>query len=120
MEHITRAKYIYLGSDISDHSSTNFAIDVEKQEKGTGIFRANPSLLKHQNYITLIHNVIYNEVLEAVDQNVSQIYNDAKNNFLEMITIQEEILKVEMLHCETDWPINDRLADLNSFLMNVK
>ena len=38
MEHITRANYIYLGKEISDHSSTTFAIDVEKQEKGKGIF----------------------------------------------------------------------------------
>ena len=37
-----------------------------------------------------------------------------------MITIQEEILGVEMLNCETDWPVNDRLADLNSLLTKAK
>ena len=47
MEHISRVNSIYLGKGITDHSSLNFAVDIENQEKGKGIFRANPSLLKH-------------------------------------------------------------------------
>ncbi len=85
-------------------------VDIEKQEKGKGLFRANPSLLKHSNYITLIHNVIYNEVLESIKQESSTLYNEAKNTFLELITVQEEIVKVEMLRSETNWPLEDRLA----------
>ena len=65
MEQITRAYYVYLESKISDHSSTNFAIDIEKQEKGKGIFRANPSLLKHQNYTNLQEEIIMVEMLQS-------------------------------------------------------
>ena len=68
LEHITRANHIYLGKDITDHSSLNFDINIEKQEKGKGIFHANPSLLKHPNYVTLIHNIIYNDILEAIEK----------------------------------------------------
>ena len=120
LEYITRANYIYLGNEVTDHSSINFAVDIEKQEKGKGLFRANPSLLKHPNYITLIKNVIYNEVLDSIKQDKSTLYQEAKNTFLEMITIQEEIVKVEMLQSETNWPVDDRIAYLNSLLIEIK
>ena len=74
MEHISRVKYIYLGKGITDHSSLNFAVYIEKQKKGKGIFRANPSLLKHPNYITLIHNLIYNDILEAMKEKYSAMH----------------------------------------------
>ena len=41
MEHITRAHYIYLGNEITDHSSIHFAIDIKNQDKGKDIFQAN-------------------------------------------------------------------------------
>ena len=93
---------------------------MKKQKKGKGIFHANLSFLKHQNYKILINNKIYNEVLEAVNQNNSTLYNDARNNFLEMISVQEEIVGVEMLQSEINWPVNDRIAYQNSFLINIK
>ena len=120
MEHITRVNYIYLGKKISDHSSLNFAIDIEKQEKGKGIFRANPSLLKHPNYITLMHNVIYNDILEAVKDKTSPIYITSKDTFLEQITVQEELVKVEMLQGDTNWPLTERINHLNELLADIK
>merc|ERR1712082_313381 len=100
--------------------SINFAVDIEKQDKGKGLFRANPSLLKHSNYIRLIHNVIYNEVLESINQNSSTLYKEAKQTFLEQITVQEEIVKVEMLRSDTNWPLEDRLSYLNGLLLRTK
>ena len=73
-------------------------IDSEKQEKGKGIFCANPSLLNHPNYVTLSHNVIYKDILEAINKNSSTLYNENRFVFLELITVQEELVKVKMLH----------------------
>ena len=106
MEPIVKAEYIWLDKDITYHSSINFVIDIGKQENGKGTLRANPSPLKYPNYVILINKIIYNDILEAIDQTNSTLYNEAKNRFLEMITVQEEILKVEMLQNETDWPLN--------------
>ncbi len=58
LEYITRANYIYLGNEVTDHSSISFAVDIKNKKKG-----ANPSLPKHPNYITLIKNIVYNKVL---------------------------------------------------------
>ena len=108
-------KYIYLGKGITYHSSLNFVVDIEKQDKGKGIFRANPSLLKHPNYITLIHNVIYNNILEAIKEKDSAIYITARYTFLKQITVQEELVKVDMLQGETSWPLTDKLTTKMSY-----
>merc|ERR1712082_306119 len=100
--------------------SINFAVDIQKQDKGKGLFRANPSLRKHSNYITLIHNLIYNEVLESINKKSSTLYKEAKQTFLEQITVQEEIFKVEMLRSDTNWSLEDRLAYLNGLLLETK
>ena len=120
LEHITKANYVYLGKEISDHSSTTFTIDLEKHEQGKGMFRANPSLLNHSNYITLIKNVIYSVILDAIKLDVPNIFIDANHKFLEMITLQEELLGVEMLKSGKGWQVTNRIEELNTLLMEKK
>ena len=66
MPFVSEAIYLFHEHKISDHSSLLFTLDIEKSEKGPGILRANPSLLNHPNYKTLINNVIRFIVLDAI------------------------------------------------------
>ena len=58
MLYTSEARYVFYEHAISDHASLLFTLDIEKAEKGPGIFRENPVLLNHPNYKTLINNVI--------------------------------------------------------------
>ena len=84
------------------------------------MFRANPSLLNHSNYITLIRNVIYSAILEAQNLDVPNIYTEANHKFLEMLTLQEELLGVEMLKSETGLQVSERIEELNTLLVEKK
>ena len=56
MHFISEARYVFHEHKISGHASLLFTVDIEKSEKGPGIFRANPSLLNHPIYKTFINN----------------------------------------------------------------
>ena len=48
------------------------------------------------------------------------MYQEACDNFLEMITVQEELVKVDMIQSETNWPVSDRIEHLNLLLNLTK
>ena len=64
IRYISEARYVFHEHEISDHASLLFTLDIEKAEKGPVVFRANPALLKHPNYKTLINNVIRFSVVD--------------------------------------------------------
>ena len=55
-------------------------------------------------------NIIYNDILKEIDKDIFTLYHEAREVFLELITVQEELVKVEMLQIETNWPLNERIA----------
>ena len=67
LANINNFRHFFHGFDISDHSSSIFSVDFEKADRGKGTFRAHPSILKHPNYTTLIHNVIKFGILDGVE-----------------------------------------------------
>ena len=64
----------YHGFEISDHSSTTFSLDFEGAEKGPGIFRAHPSLLKNLNYKKSMSFSIRQVILDGIHDKHNSIY----------------------------------------------
>ena len=81
MPFMSEVRYVFHDHKISNHASLLFTIDIEKAEKGPRIFRANPSLLKHPNYKTLIINVIKFMVIDTIKDKESSIYCHILENF---------------------------------------
>ena len=73
---ISVARYIFPEHYITDHASLIFTIDIKKAEKGRGVFRANPSLVRHPNYKTLISNIIIFSVNDVIKNKNSTIYKE--------------------------------------------
>ena len=55
-----------LGYEISDHNLISFNLDFENVEKGPGLFRAHPSLLKNSNYKKSMIFNIRKTILEGI------------------------------------------------------
>ena len=55
---ISDVKHIFHEYELTDHATTYFTINFLPTEKGPGVFRAHPSLLKPYNYKCLIDNTI--------------------------------------------------------------
>ena len=93
-------------------------IDHEEAPKGTGTFRAHPSILKHYSYKILIHNALWSAIIEGLADKNSEFYNDCINNLNTKCSIQEEILSLEMIQLEHNWPVSDPLNELKVMLKN--
>ena len=91
-------------------------IDQEEAPKGIGTFRAHPSILKHYSYKVLIHNALRSAVIEGMADKNSDFYNDCIDNLKTKCRIQEEILSLEMIQTKHNWPVSDRLDELNTTL----
>ena len=89
MPFVSKGRYLFHEHEISDHTSLLFTLDIEKVDKGPGIFRVNPSLLNHSNYKTVINNIIRFTVIDAIKDKESPIYSQIMDNFDKKITIQE-------------------------------
>ena len=106
--------------ELTDHASLIFTLDIEKAERGPGVFRAHPALLKHPNYKTLINNVIRFSVIDVIANKESQLYNKILDNFNNKIAIQEEIVNLEVMECKYGWKVADRLTSLKEDLVFLK
>ena len=112
MPFISKAQYVFHEHKILVHASLLFTINIEKAEKGPGVFRANPALLNQPNYKTLINNVIRFSVIDDIKTKNRQIYIQILDNFNNKIAIQEEIVNLEVINNKYGWQINDWLNSL--------
>ena len=87
---------------------------------GPGVFRANPNLLNHPNYVTLIDNVIRFTTIDALTGKESPFYHKLMSNFIDKLNVQEEIVSLEIVREQYKWKINDRIADLEVKLADIK
>ena len=117
---ISESRYIFHEYEITDHACLIFTIDIEKAEKGLGVFRANPALLKHPNYKTLINNVIRFSVIDVIKNKDSTLYKEILENFNNKIAKQEEIVNLEVVECKFGWKVSDRLNSQKDDLMFLK
>ena len=117
---ISEARYVFHEHELTDHASLIFTLDIEKAERGPGVFRAHPALLKHPNYKTLINNVIRFSVIDVIANKESQVYKEILDNFNKKIAIQEEIVNLEVMECQYGWNVADRLTSFKNYLIFLK
>ena len=87
---------------------------LKKADRGRGTFCAHPSILKHPNYTTLIHNVIKFGILDGLEEKEGEFFKTTFNNLKIRTFIQEEIVELEMMGKETGWPLTEHLLKLNN------
>ena len=76
---------------MTDHATSFFSIDFVPANKGPGVFRAHPALLKNKDYNCLIENSIRFTIIDDLKNKESAFY---KNNLVKLhrkSQIQEEI-----------------------------
>ena len=71
---ISYLKHIFYEYELTDHATTYFSIDFTPVDKGPGVFRAHPSLLKNNDYKNLIDNTIIFTLLEDLRDKNSSFY----------------------------------------------
>ena len=120
LANINNFRHFFHGFDISDHSSSIFSVDFEKADRGKGTFRAHPSILKHPNYTTLIHNVIKFGILDGLEDKEGEFFIKTLHNLKIHTSLQEDLIEVEMLGKETGWPVTDQLLELNDQLNQLR
>ena len=100
-------------------ASLIFTIDIEKAERGPGFFRANPNLINHPNYKVLIDNVIRFTIIDSLKDKTSHLYHQIITNFIDKLTVQEEIVSLEIIKAKHNWKVNDRIQELEDTLINI-
>ena len=61
---ISDVKHIFHEYEPTDHATSYFSIDFTPEDRGPGVFRAHPSLLKNNDYKNHIDNTITFTLLE--------------------------------------------------------
>ena len=118
MSNITGFSHNIHPFEISDHASLSFTIDFEQAPQGIGTFKAHPLILKHTSYKTLIHNVLRHAIIDGLSDKTSDFYNECITNLINKSSIQEEIVTLEMIKLEYNWPIDERLNELQCQLLH--
>ena len=120
MPFISEVIYVFHEYELTDHARLLFTLDIKKAEKGSGIFRANPSLLNHPKYKTLIYNVIRFTVIDAIKDKESLLYCQIMDNFNKKIAIQEEIVSLKIMKNKYRWQLEDRVKSQNEEIIVLK
>ena len=106
---ITTFSHRYYGYDHSDHSASIFQVDFEKAERGPGVFRAHPSLLKYPSYKTQMMAAIRSKILENLQDKTSEVYT--KNIKLSQ---EKEDLEKRLTYIRThpNWHANPQVKEI--------
>ena len=71
---ISDIKHVLHEYNLTDHATSYFTIDFAPNNKGPGVFRAHPSLLKNNDYKNLIDNSIMRTLLEDLKDKNGQFF----------------------------------------------
>ena len=93
---ISDVKHIFHEYDLTDHATTYFSIDFLPQNKGPGVFRAHPSLLKNEEYKALILNTILQTLLEDIKDKNSPFFV----NNMDILQEKEELEQKEKISAQ--------------------
>ena len=88
---ISDVKHIFHEYELTDHATSYFSIDFLPVNKGPGVFRAHPSLLKNNDYKNLIENTIVFTMLNNLTNKDSAFYKTNLAKLNQKIQLQDEI-----------------------------
>ena len=113
-------KHVLHEYNLTDHATSYFSIDFTPNNKGPGVFRAHPSLLKNQDYKNLIDNSIRRTLLEDLKNKNSHFFIQNMANLERKESLENEINWLKNMENKENWDINQKILTLASEILYIK